>query len=243
MQDDIIGSSSLDLYDYGARFYDASLGRFHTIDPLAEKFPWQSTYVYADNDPIRFVDYMGMSAEEPDNWITGSLFRLLSGSSGEIDAPKEVDIPNQTRQVTKAVKTVEDGAEVMEGAGDLIVEAIPSALQTSATALEVLSYTAAIPTEGGSLLLLPVARVLGSVGVLAEAVKDGIEGNYGDAITKIGVHIAFGTTSKSIQKTAHIEHWDTVSEGVVNLVNDVAAHIGSFIRNETSTKVKEKKSK
>ena len=230
-------------YDYGARFYAASLGRFHTIDPLAEKFPWQSTYVYADNDPIRFVDYMGMSAEEPDNWITGSLFRLLSGSSGEIDAPKEVDISNQTRQVTKAVKTVEDGAEVMEGAGDLMVEAIPSALQTSATALEVLSYTAAIPTEGGSLLLLPVARVLGSVGVLAEAVKDGIEGNYGDAITKIGVHIAFGTTSKSIQKTAHIEHWDTVSEGVVNLVNDVAAHIGSFIRNETSTKVKEKKSK
>jgi RHS repeat-associated protein len=55
----------LDLYDYGARFYNAALGRFHTVDPLAAKFPWQSTYVYADNNPIRYIDVNGMASGDP----------------------------------------------------------------------------------------------------------------------------------------------------------------------------------
>ena len=52
----------LDWLDYGARMSDAKLGRFYTIDPLAERFNHQSLYVYADNNPIRFVDFLGMNA-------------------------------------------------------------------------------------------------------------------------------------------------------------------------------------
>ena len=43
-------------YDYGLRFYDPSLARFHTLDPLAEKYYFQTPFAYAANNPILFLD-------------------------------------------------------------------------------------------------------------------------------------------------------------------------------------------
>jgi RHS repeat-associated protein len=46
----------LDLYDYGARFYDARIARWQTIDPLCEKYYSISPYVYCANNPINAYD-------------------------------------------------------------------------------------------------------------------------------------------------------------------------------------------
>jgi RHS repeat-associated protein len=49
-----------DFYDYGARHYDPSLGRWFAIDPLAEVSRRWSPYTYCYNNPMIFVDRDGV---------------------------------------------------------------------------------------------------------------------------------------------------------------------------------------
>ena len=51
------------LYYYGARYYEPKLSLWMSTDPLQEKYPFSSTYCYAANNPIKFIDPNGKAVK------------------------------------------------------------------------------------------------------------------------------------------------------------------------------------
>ena len=55
---EVFGEMALQAFEF--RMHDARLGRFWSVDPLAAKYPWNSTYAFAENSPIGYLEMEGL---------------------------------------------------------------------------------------------------------------------------------------------------------------------------------------
>lgn len=75
------------LYDFGARNYDPSLGRWFNVDPLAENDHQYSLFSYAFNNPVLYIDPDGKWPwpTKNDPWIKGAgFFNNIFNNSAKI---------------------------------------------------------------------------------------------------------------------------------------------------------------
>ena len=55
-----LGEGALHAFEY--RMHDTRIGRFWSVDPLAGKFPWNSTYAFAENRVVDGMELEGLEA-------------------------------------------------------------------------------------------------------------------------------------------------------------------------------------
>ncbi len=71
-------ASGLEWLDYGARMYDAQIGRWYVLDAMMEKMKRVSPYAYCANNPIKYIDLEGFVIGNPNDPTTKKVQEILS---------------------------------------------------------------------------------------------------------------------------------------------------------------------
>jgi RHS repeat-associated protein len=87
---------------FGARYYDADISVWLSVDPMADKYPSMSAFMYCAGNPVMLVDHFGLEPEEVDNGGIKKFFRSFVNLITEgkwADPNDEEPLPRQILRV------------------------------------------------------------------------------------------------------------------------------------------------
>jgi RHS repeat-associated protein len=97
----------LNWYDYGARYYDPALGRWHVPDLLNES-THSSAYSYCINNPSRYIDVMGLDTISAID-LTPQMWRESFNPQNDVIALNQVTITNNNSNTSFNVNALNTG--------------------------------------------------------------------------------------------------------------------------------------
>jgi RHS repeat-associated protein len=188
-------------YDYfGARYYDARVGRWMSVDPLAEKYVSWSGYHYAANNPLLITDGNGKE------WNVGGDMKTVQSDIKDLVGESNMQFVNISAGGTV---TLAEGFKAQPGTGAGLVQALVGAN-------EVYTYNVAdkAQVESSNGPIQVDVNGPGSVGVFS-AVKGGFQNDVGtctssplkgDAELTIPAAVQYEKGGKSVPRTNIVFH-------------------------------------
>ncbi|MFR9166166.1 MAG: RHS repeat-associated core domain-containing protein [Dysgonomonas sp.] len=151
----------LNWYDFDARMYDPLLGRFHTVDPLAEKYYSISPYAYCANNPLIVIDPTGMDTTHVAYNMDNKDFQVQANLRGGDDI---IVVDNPLPEVTvetKAIQKPGNGTVAKGYSITVITEAGMSIEGTPNYVVEILKG----PDEGKKIYLNDIQQGVGGLNI------------------------------------------------------------------------------